>query len=147
FRLRRETHGIVLLLIIGRALHLRVLRNDDGPLVRCRNREECVLTGWDLLPAERYRVAKLNFGDRVGARAPDLPVRHQAAENLAVVLVRARIIHLAIGPPDTLFYHRALAGCGELYFFLLRRPQAARQERYRDEGKCEQSGEEKRRKT
>src|SRR6266487_472648 len=126
FRLRRETHGIVLLLIIGRALHLRVLRNDDGPLVRCRNREECVLTGRDLFAAERYCVAELNFGDRVGACAPELSIGHKATENLAVVLVWARIIHLYIGQPDTLFYHRVLAGRGELYFFLLRRSQTAR---------------------
>src|SRR5439155_13116311 len=124
FRLSRETHGIVLLLIIGRALHLRVLRNDDGPLVRWRNREECVLTGRDLLAAERYRVAKLDFGDRVGARAPEL-IRYQAAEDLAIVLVQARIIHLDIGQPDTLFHHRTLAGSRELYFFLFRRPQSA----------------------
>src|SRR5207247_5205189 len=134
-----ETRGIVLLLIIGCALHLRVLRNDDGPLVRRRNGEECVLTGRDLLAAERYRFAKLNLGDRVGARAPELPVRHQAAENLAVVLVRARIIHLDISQPDTLFYDRVLAGRGELYFFLLRRPKAAGQERSREAGKYEQS--------
>jgi len=36
------------------------------------------------------------------------------------------------------------AGRGELYFFLLRRPQAARQERSREKGKY---GKEKRRKT
>src|SRR4030095_558612 len=137
FRLRRDTRGIVLLLIIGRALDLSVLRNNDGPLVRCRNREECVLTGRDLLAAERYRVAKLNFGDRVGARAPELTVRHQAAEDLAVVLVWARIIHLDIGQPDTLFYHRVLAGRGELYFFLLHGSKAAGHERPRDERKCE----------
>src|SRR6266480_2545419 len=147
FRLRRETHGIVLLLIIGRALHLRVLRNDDSPLARCRNREECVLTSRDLLAAERYRFAKLNFGDRVGARAPELTVRHQAAEDLAVVLVWARIIHLDIGQPDALFYHRVLAGRGELYFFRVRCLKAAWQEGSRDEGKCEQSGRKKRKKT
>jgi hypothetical protein len=39
-----------------------------------------------------------------------------------------------------LFYYRVLAGRGELYFFLLRRPQTAGQERSRDEGECEQSG-------
>ena len=78
------------------------------------------IAGRDLLAAERYCVAKANFGDGVGARAPELPVRHQAAEDLAVVLVRARIIHLDIGQPDTLFYGRVLAGRGELYFFLLR---------------------------
>src|SRR5712672_2183078 len=136
FRHRCDTRGIVLLLIISCALHLRVLRKDDGPLVRCRNRKECVLTGRDLLAAERYRVAKLNFGDGVGARAPELPVRHQAAENLAAVLVRARIIHLDIGQPDTLFYDRVLAGRGELYFFLFPCAQAARQKRSRDEQKC-----------
>ena len=79
------------------------------------------------LPPNVTALAKLNFGDGVGARAPELPVRHQAAEDLAVVLVRARIIHLDIGQPDTLFYGRVLAGRGELYFFLLRRPKATGQ--------------------
>src|SRR5262249_41258686 len=135
-RLRGETRGIVLLLIIGCALHVRLLRNDDGPLVCCRNREECVLTGRDLLAAERYSFAKLDFSWRVGARAPELTVRHQAAKDLAVVLVWTRIIHFDIGQPDTLFYYRALAGSGELYFFLFRCPKNAGKELLGREGKC-----------
>ena len=106
-----------------------------------------VLTGGDFLATERYGVAKLNFGDRVGASAPELPVRHQTAEDLAVVLVRARIIDLDIGQPDTLFYRRVLAGRRELYFFLVRRAHAGRQERSCDQENCEQSGKDKRSKT
>src|SRR5213075_312225 len=112
-------------------------------LVRCRDGEECVLTGRDLLAAERYRFAKPNSCDRVGAGAPELTVRHQATEDLAVVLVWTRIIYLDIRQPDALFYDRVLAGSGELNLFLLRRPKAAGQQRSHDEGKCEQSGKEK----
>src|SRR5215472_19122830 len=89
------------------------------------NREECVFTGRDLLPAERYWVSKLNFGDRVGARSPEFTIRHEPAEDLAVVLVWTRIIHFDIGQPNTLFYHCVLTGSWELYFFLFRRPQSA----------------------
>ena len=38
-------------------------------------------------------------------------------------------IHLDIGQPNTLFYHRVLAGGGELYFLLLRRPKERSREK------------------
>jgi hypothetical protein len=50
--------------------------------------------------------------------APELPVRHEAAENLAVVLVRPRVIDLHIGQSDALLHHAARAGVRKFHRLL-----------------------------
>jgi len=89
----------------------------------------------DLLCRRASPFAKLNFGDRVGP-VRIAYVKAQGAEILAIVLVWARIIHLDLGQPTRCFYHRVLAGTGNLFF----RPPATAVRAVAHEGKCEQSG-------
>jgi len=72
------------------------------PIVRCRNREECVLSGRDLLAADVPTWSlNLIFGDRVGAVRHSFRKGTGRAEDLAVVLGSDANNPAPLGPPDT----------------------------------------------
>jgi len=95
----------------------------NGPLVRCRNREEVRTHAGPDTPGRRaLRVAKLYFGDRVGApldaeRLSVRPPGRRRSRRCYSCIGRENNPAVDIVNPARLFYHRVPGWPRELYFF------------------------------